>query len=114
VLLAGLAVSELLHPPPFRPHHDPALLLNPRCFPLPVAEVLRQLRDMQTAASPAPPAPPPGGRSAPPDPAFLKVDPKRKMEKVGDTIDMAPGAQGASGASCTRPACIPGGWDASR
>ncbi|GLC35169.1 hypothetical protein PLESTM_000287000 [Pleodorina starrii] len=56
-----------------------------------LAEVLKQLRGMQTAGSPAPPAPPvPSAAAAPPDPAFLKVDPKRKMEKVADTVDLAP------------------------
>ncbi|GIL42389.1 hypothetical protein Vafri_370 [Volvox africanus] len=56
-----------------------------------LAEVLKQLRGMQTVPSPAPPAPPvPGSAAAPTDPAFLKVDPKRKMEKISDTGDVAP------------------------
>ncbi|KXZ54829.1 hypothetical protein GPECTOR_4g900 [Gonium pectorale] len=58
-----------------------------------LAEVLKQLRGMQQMASPAPPAPPAPGTaiSSVPDPAFLKVDPKRKMEKVPDSnIDLAP------------------------
>ncbi|GFR45288.1 hypothetical protein Agub_g6396 [Astrephomene gubernaculifera] len=59
-----------------------------------LAEVLKQLRGMHPVASPAPPAPPVPTASPPstppPDPAFLKVDPRRKVEKVTDSVDPAP------------------------